>query len=147
MLPNCMRKLVQRYRNSASAAKHHTPQLVSETFNFLGIGSGSKPFGQIEELALLALLRFDTLLHQFDQHSSCAQPTSLRHATDLLCQINREADTLPDNFLTCSHNTTVSQHTSFDSEARHLRFISDEQHTIRDRRIIPSLARHTVKTA
>lgn len=91
------------------AAKNHTPQLVTEAFHFLRIRSRSESLGQVEKLLPFPRLGCDSLFDEFDQHSIGAQAAAFRHAPNLSCDIRRKADALPDDFLSCTHNTSMHQ--------------------------------------
>src|SRR5690348_5575372 len=90
--------------SGASVAKHHAAQGVAQTLGFFRIRSVAKLLGELEEFLLFALIGFDAVFNQLDQHAIGAELACLGQTAHLSGGFCGQRDALPHSFALGFHN-------------------------------------------
>lgn len=99
MAANVLREIVPTCDLRHSCAEHHPAQLIAETLGFRGVGGAAESLSQFEEFLLLALLGFDAVFDELNEHAVGADPAVFRQTPDLGGGFSREGDALTDGLV------------------------------------------------
>ena len=72
--PHAFREVLPPLDLRHSATEYHSTQLIAEAFGLFGVALFAESLGQIEELLLFALFRFNAVLNQLHEHSCSTEP-------------------------------------------------------------------------